>query len=103
MAGSPNSPSTTSSLPELANQESVKKLLPHTYYAFFAEFPKLTAIQQRATQPILEGKSCLLIAPTASGKTQAYMAPLIQRYYQELRSQSGCLLVISPTLSLIHI
>lgn len=102
MAGSQNSTPLDSHLPALANQESVKKLLPHTYYAFFAEFPKLTAIQQRATQPILEGKSCLLIAPTASGKTQAYMAPLIQRYYQELRNQSGCLLVISPTRALVN-
>jgi len=38
-----------------------------------------TAIQSRAIPPVLEGKSSVIAAETGSGKTMAYLAPLMSR------------------------
>jgi ATP-dependent Lhr-like helicase len=43
----------------------------------------LRALQEEAVQPILEGQSALLIAPTAGGKTEAAVFPLLSRLLNE--------------------
>ena len=43
----------------------------------------LRTLQEEAVQPILEGESALLIAPTAGGKTEAAVFPLLSRLLSE--------------------
>ena len=43
----------------------------------------LRTLQEEAVQPILDGESALLIAPTAGGKTEAAMFPLLSRLLNE--------------------
>ena len=49
--------------------------LKRTYFTFFGKFSDLTSIQKETIPLVLEKKNSLIIAPTASGKTEAIMAP----------------------------
>ena len=53
--------------------------LPHTFDALLARFGRLTEIQARALEPLLAGRNCVLAAATASGKTEAALAPMLER------------------------
>lgn len=66
-----------------ASEEQIRAALPHTWHAFFARFPRLRDVQRASVLPILAGKSVLVNAPTASGKTEAILAPVIERYLNE--------------------
>lgn len=71
--------------------------------AFLGRFPQLREIQRRSIQPILEGRNALISASTASGKTEAALAPLIGRILSAPRSGKGIrLLIITPTRSLVN-
>ncbi len=77
--------------------------LPHTWHAFLGRFGGVTEIQAAAVEPLLAGRSALLCAPTASGKTEALMAPLVERLIQADRHLSGMrLLVVCPTRALCN-
>ncbi len=80
---------------------SLRKLLPRTFTAFFHRFPRAREVQLRGVPPILEGRNVLLCAPTASGKTEAYAAPLAERLLAGKREPLG-LLVVSPTRALAN-
>lgn len=56
-----------------------RKFLPRVYDAFFGGFSGLTPVQEEAIPVLLEGRGLLLVAPTASGKTEAVTAPLAER------------------------
>jgi ATP-dependent Lhr-like helicase len=43
----------------------------------------LRPLQEEAVDPILDGDSCLLIAPTAGGKTEAALLPILSRMLSE--------------------
>lgn len=58
----------------------------------------MTAIQERTFDAILEGKDVLGIDQTGTGKTAAYLIPLIQRMLKEPKSTS--VLVMVPTREL---
>jgi len=58
----------------------LKDQLSHTWPAFFARHGNFTPVQQQALPPILAGKNTLVIAATASGKTEAALAPLLERH-----------------------
>jgi ATP-dependent Lhr-like helicase len=62
------------------NPKSKIERLPHTFDAFLSGFGRLTAIQELALEPLLDGKNCVLAAATASGKTEAALAPILERY-----------------------
>jgi ATP-dependent Lhr-like helicase len=53
--------------------------LPHTFDALLSRFGRLTEIQARALEPLLAGRNCVLAAATASGKTEAALAPMLER------------------------
>jgi ATP-dependent Lhr-like helicase len=57
--------------------------LPHTWDALLARFGRFTDIQERAIEPLLAGRNCVLVAATASGKTEAALAPLLERQLQQ--------------------
>ncbi len=81
----------------------LKDRLPHTWDAFFARFGRFTEIQAQAIEPLLEGRNCVLVSATASGKTEAALAPLLERYKQSSPSKSQnklAILYIVPTRAL---
>ena len=57
--------------------------LPHTFDALLSRFGRFTEIQAKALDPLLEGKNCVLVAATASGKTEAALAPILERQFQK--------------------
>src|SRR3981189_1614810 len=46
-------------------------------------WPGLRPLQDEAVEPVLAGEDCLLLAPTAGGKTEAAMLPLLTRMANE--------------------
>lgn len=88
--------------------ERARQLLPQTWHAFFARFPGLTATQMASIPPIAAGKQVLLCAPTASGKTEAILGPLIESTLnkgtrKKTRKNKGTrIVVIAPTRALCN-
>lgn len=89
---------------------ALKARLPRTWTPFFAKHGNLTPVQQQAIPSILDGKNTLVIAATASGKTEAAMAPLLERYHpgpirqlEGIQSRSRLrILYICPTRALVR-
>ena len=61
-------------------EDRIRAALTCTWHSFFARFPHLRDVQRAAIMPILRGESVVVNAPTASGKTEAIMAPVLERY-----------------------
>lgn len=77
--------------------------LPRSFGAFFGRFARPTPIQERAAPLLLEGKNVLVIAPTATGKTEAYAAPLAERFLgNPLRTRSVHTIFVAPTRALTN-
>ena len=83
----------------------IREKLPFTHKIFFP-FPKLTDVQKKTTPVILSKKNALIISPTASGKTEAVMAPICERMVEEcngnFRSRELLLIYIVPTKALVN-
>jgi ATP-dependent helicase Lhr and Lhr-like helicase len=47
------------------------------------EWKSLRPLQEHAIEPVLMGKNCLLLAPTAGGKTEAAILPILSRMLSE--------------------
>lgn len=80
----------------------LRALLPRTWYAFLARHPRPRPIQELAIPWILEGAPVLLASATATGKTEAYAAPLAERWLEDLRAGRRRVLVVSPTRALVN-
>lgn len=80
----------------------LRALLPRTWYAFLARHPRPRPIQVEAAPPILAGKPVLLASATASGKTEAYAAPLTELWFDDMRAGKLRVLVVSPTRALVN-
>ncbi|GAB6038776.1 hypothetical protein JCM15519_33350 [Fundidesulfovibrio butyratiphilus] len=61
-----------------------------------------TPIQQQAIPPVREGKDVMGLAQTGTGKTAAFMLPIIERFLKNPARKRGCVrsLVIAPTREL---
>lgn len=80
--------------------------LPHTFDALLSRFGRFTEIQAKAIDPLLAGKNCVLISATASGKTEAALAPMLERHFQrrertnDKRQSAVITLFVVPTRAL---
>lgn len=61
-------------------------LLPNTYRAFYGSFSGLHPLQQKAIEPILNKRDIILQSATGSGKTEAVLAPCLERIIHSDRS-----------------
>jgi ATP-dependent helicase Lhr and Lhr-like helicase len=70
---------------------------------FFGSFQRLRPIQRNAYGPILLGGNIIICSGTGSGKTEAAIAPLIDRLYADLHAEAGIVIVyLCPTKALIN-
>ena len=72
--------------------------------AFFGSFRELREIQRRAIPPIRSGRNVLVASATASGKTEAILAPLIARTLGKVSAgvPRVRVLLIAPTRALVN-
>ncbi len=70
--------------------------------AFYGGFYKPRQIQFDAIEPIMQGRNVVLSSCTASGKTEAYLAPLTERWLEPMRAGKLCILIICPTRALAN-
>ena len=63
-------------------------------------YTRPTPIQQRAIAPVLEGRDLLGCAQTGTGKTAAFVLPVLQRLGRSTRTGSIRALVVAPTREL---
>jgi len=71
--------------------------------AFFGNFTELKAVQEKSIPLLLAGKNILVSAGTGTGKTEAVVAPLINKYIDYALS-NDCLtwVYITPTKALVN-
>jgi ATP-dependent Lhr-like helicase len=86
-------------LPEALDLE-IRSKLPRAWPAFFSRFGKLTEGQRVAIPTILAGEDVVLVAPTASGKTEAVAAPVAEMLDRSVAGVS--VLYVSPTRALVN-
>lgn len=89
----------------MADAQALRRQLPHTWSLFFARYGALTSVQRQAIPPILAGQDALVVAATASGKTEAVVAPLLERNWLLLSQPPARglrLLYICPTRALVR-
>jgi Lhr-like helicase/predicted RecB family nuclease len=72
--------------------------LPNTYRAFYGAFPALRPFQIEVITPLLQGHDLILQAATGSGKTEAVLAPCLERVLHA-EGAAGVLYVV-PTRAL---
>lgn len=72
--------------------------LPNTYRAFFGGFAHLHPIQRQVIAPLLEGQDLVLQSATGTGKTEAVLAPCIERVIQAGRA--AAVVYVVPTRAL---
>lgn len=72
--------------------------------AFFGRFDTLRDVQREALEPIFSGASVLVSSPTASGKTEAVIAPIVARITgnRPSRERGPFLLAVAPTRALVN-
>ena len=80
----------------------MRAALHRTWYPFFARFSQPTAVQIAAWRPLLEGADCLVCSPTASGKTEAVLAPLVERHLERGGAKLPRIVVVCPTRALVN-
>jgi superfamily II DNA/RNA helicase len=74
--------------------------LPNTYRAFYGAFTALRPIQQQAIEPILAGRDLLCQSATGSGKTEAVLAPVLERAIRSGRAETAVYVVPTRALAL---
>lgn len=79
----------------------VKRSLKKTWHAFFVRFGRLLPIQSAAIPVVLARRNAILVSATASGKTEAVVAPLCERILTEgIKGLS--VLYVTPTRALAN-
>ena len=83
--------------------DQVGQLHPAVMYhvANTLRWSELRPLQEAAVEPVSAGKDCLLLAPTAGGKTEAAILPLLSRMVQE-SWQDTSVLYVCPLRALLN-
>jgi len=77
--------------------------LPRTWHAFFGRFGgRLRPIQAAAVADLAAGRDAVLVAPTATGKTEAAAAPLTERLLAAGALPRPGIVTVSPTRALAN-
>ena len=79
----------------------MKRRLKRTWHAFFVRFGRLLPIQRAAVPVVLAGRNAILVSATASGKTEAVIAPLCERILSG-RLEGLSVLYVTPTRALAN-
>lgn len=83
--------------------QEIRRQLTHTWPLFFTRHGNFTETQRQAIPSILAGQDTLLVAATASGKTEAVIAPVVERLWHSLSTgNSLSLLYICPMRALVR-
>jgi ATP-dependent Lhr-like helicase len=82
------------------DEAAIKYALKKTWIPFFSRFGRLTPVQISAIPPIIEGENLVVISPAATGKTEAVVAPVVERLIADRPRFS--VLYISPTRALVN-
>ena len=80
---------------------AIRRYIKNAWLPFFTRFGKLTPVQIQAIPAVMRGANVVIASPTASGKTEAIVAPLAERFIQE-RWNSLAILYIVPTRALAN-
>ncbi|MBQ7503161.1 DEAD/DEAH box helicase [bacterium] len=80
----------------------MKSVLKRVWPAFFGGFYKPRDIQLKSCGLIYRGGNVLLASGTASGKTEAYLAPLTERWADYMQKGRLCILIVCPTRALAN-
>ncbi len=83
------------------DHQYLRKKLKFVRNVFFGRFTGLSPVQEEAMPLVLEGKNVALVSSTASGKTEAVIAPLVERLLEE-KWKDLSILYISPTRALVN-
>jgi len=79
----------------------LKSNLKYTWSPFFAKFGLLTPVQRETIPLILSGENVIVCSPTATGKTEAVMAPLVEKLLP-FKKNEFILLYLAPTKALLN-
>ncbi len=82
------------------SSDSPLLLLPNTFHAFYGGFSSLHKAQKEAIVPILSGQDLILQSATGSGKSEAVLAPVMERVISS--GKKTTVLYIIPTKALAH-
>ena len=80
---------------------AIKKQLGRTWAAFFEQHGNFTPAQLAAIPVLLDGHNAMICAPTASGKTEAVIVPLIERHCLP-GVDTLTILYLTPTRALVN-
>ncbi|MEO0085386.1 MAG: DEAD/DEAH box helicase [candidate division WOR-3 bacterium] len=81
----------------------LRAALRRTWAPFFSRFGQLTDVQLRAVPELLAGRNLVVISPAASGKTEAAVAPIVERQLDAGREEDRlAVLYVSPTRALVN-
>lgn len=88
------------------SEAQIRATLGSVGRAFFERFAELREVQLRAIPPIAEGVNVLVCSATASGKTEAVLAPMIWRVRKQCKASGPQVrrtrfLAIAPTRALV--
>jgi ATP-dependent Lhr-like helicase len=81
-------------------KKSLQQMMPDAWRLFF-HHRQPRPLQATAIPSLLRGESILLSGPTASGKTEAVVAPLFQRHVSFRRNQLA-VVYVAPTKALVN-
>jgi ATP-dependent Lhr-like helicase len=79
----------------------IRELIPRVWSSFFSRFGKLREIQRKVIPLVISKKNLVVSSPTASGKTEAILAPLIELALEESWEKLS-ILWVTPTRALVN-
>lgn len=82
--------------------EQIKARLGRTWHPFFGRFGRFTPVQVKVIPLILGGANVVAVSPSASGKTEAVVAPVLENLLAAGLLAGLRVLYVSPTRALIN-